>query len=303
MSGLLDVGDGNGVHWELHGSGKPALMVHGGPGSGCAPAHLNLFDLSAYRVALVDQRNCGKSRPPASDPQTDLSANTTANLVADFERVREHLEIDRRLVVGGSWGSTLALAYAEAHPDRVSGLVLFAVTTGRHAEFDWLFRGGLERFFPAQWERLSAHVGNPDDVVSAYYDLLNDPDPDVRARAAEEWCLWESATPDWPPREGMSERYRDPAFRYAFARLVTHYVRANAWLADGELLGRIDRLSGIPVALVNGRFDFQAPVENAWALHRAWPAAELTIVDDSGHRLNARLTGAVRAATDRFSRR
>ena len=167
-----------------------------------------------------------------------------------------------------------ALAYAEAHPERVTALVVFGVTTGRHSEFDWLFRGGLALFFPQQWHRLAAHVRGADDVPAAYYELLNDPDPQVRRRATEEWCLWESATPHWPPREGMSDRYADPDFAYAFARLVTHYVHANAWLEDGQLM-RPDLLERIPGAIVNGRFDFQAPVGNAWALHRAWPRAEL----------------------------
>jgi proline iminopeptidase len=300
VSGLLDVGDGNLVYWEEHGSGTPALMVHGGPGSGCGPHHLDLFDLDAYRVVLVDQRNCGRSRPHASDPATDLKANTTRHLVADFERVREHLGLDRWLVLGGSWGSTLALAYAETHPERVSGLVVFGVTTGRHSEFDWLFRGGVALFFPQQWERLVAHVGAVDDVPAAYYRLLNDPDPQVRRRASEEWCLWESATPHWPPRAGMSDRYADPDYAYAFARLVTHYIQSNAWLQDGELI-RPDVLEGIPGAIVNGGFDFQAPVRNAWTLHRAWPRAELTISEASGHALNPSLTGAIRAATDRLS--
>ena len=300
MSGLLDVGDGNEVYWESYGEGRPALMVHGGPGSGCIPQHLELFDLDAYRVVLVDQRNSGKSLPRASDPATDLSANTTQHLVEDFERVREHLGIERWLVLGGSWGSTLALAYAEAYPERVTELVVFGVTTGRHSEFDWLFRGGLSLLFPQQWERLAAHVGGAGDVPGAYYELLNDPDPSVRRRATEEWCMWESATPHWPPREGMSDRYADPDFAYAFARLVTHYVRANAWLEDGELM-RPDLLARFPGAIVNGRFDFQAPVGNAWALHRVWPRAELTVVGDSGHGMGPSMTEAVRAATDRFS--
>ena len=200
MSGLLDVGDGNEVYWESHGEGAPALVVHGGPGSGCGPYYLEFFDMSRYRVVLVDQRNCGKSRPPASDPATDLSTNTTTHLVEDFERVREHLGIDRWLVLGGSWGSTLALAYAEKHPERVSALVVFGVTTGRHSESDWLFRGGVSLFFPHQWERLAAHVGNAADVPAAYHALLNDRDPEVRRRATEEWVRWESATPHWPPR-------------------------------------------------------------------------------------------------------
>ena len=301
MSGLLDVGDGHRIFWEAHGDGTPALVVHGGPGSGCGLYYLEFFDMSLFRVVLVDQRNCGKSRPHASDPATDLSANTTAHLVEDFERVREHLGIERWLVLGGSWGSTLALAYAEAHPERVSALVVFGVSTGRHSEFDWLFRGGVSLFFPQQWERLAAHVGDAPDVPAAYYTLLNDPDPAVRRAATEEWIRWESATPSWPPREGISDRYLDTDFAYSFARLVTHYVQANAWLEDGELL-RPEILERFPGAIVNGRFDFQSPLGNAWALHRVWPRAELTVVDDAGHSMTPATIAAVRAATDRFSR-
>jgi proline iminopeptidase len=303
VNGMLDVGDGNLLYWESHGTGKPAVALHGGPGTGFVPQYLEFFPESRYRIVLFDQRNCGRSTPPASDPAVDLSANTTQHLVADIERLREHLGIERWLVLGGSWGSTLALAYAETHPERVTELVLFAVTTGRHEEFDWLFRGGLARFFPKQWERLSEHVGNADDVPDAYYRLLNDPDPDVRRKATVEWCLWESATPHWPPREAMSERYEDPDTAYALARLVTHYVRANAWLEDGELIGGAAALADIPGALVNGRFDFQSPIEHAWTLRRAWPRAELTIIDDAGHSMKPEIIQAVLDATDRFSRR
>jgi proline iminopeptidase len=301
VNGLLDVGDGHRIFWEEHGTGKPAVVLHGGPGSGCGPWFLEFFDLSRYRVVMFDQRNCGRSTPHASDPSVDLSTNTTWHLVADIERLREHLGIERWSVLGGSWGSTLALAYAESHRERVSEIVLFGVTTGRHSEMDWTFRGGLSRFFPEQWARLARHAGSPFDVVGAYRELLEDPDPEVRRRATEEWCLWESATPGWPPRDGLSERYRDPDFAYAFARIVTHYIHANAWLDENQLLSNAPRLAGVPGVLVNGRFDFQAPIENAWALMHAWPNAELTVVDDAGHSMTPATIAAVRAATDRFS--
>jgi proline iminopeptidase len=276
-------------------------VLHGGPGSGCVPGYLEFFDLSRYRVVMFDQRNCGLSKPHASDPAVDLSANTTQHLVADIERLREHLGVDRWLVLGGSWGSTLALAYAETHPDRVTEIVLFGVTTGRHAEFDWTFRGGLGRFFPEQWARLAAHAGER-DVIEAYHRMLNDLDPEVRRRAAEEWCLWESATPHWPPRDGLEESYRDLEFAYSFARIVVHYVRANAWLEDEVLLAGAGLLADTPGALVNGRFDFQAPIENAWTLSRVWPRAELTVIADAGHAMKPATIAAVRSATDRFSR-
>lgn len=276
------------MYWEVCGnpSGKAAVVLHGGPGSGCTEWHRRLFDPEVYRVVLFDQRGCGRSQPHASEPGADLTSNTTANLIADIERLREHLGIERWLVLGGSWGSTLALAYAEAHPDRVSEMVLFGVTTGRHSEFGWTFRGGVGAFFPEQWERLVEGLPEGErggDVVEAYARLLNDDDPEVCQRAAEAWCLWESATPEWPPATGLAARFRDPAYALAFARIVTQYVRQNAWLEDGVLLREAGRLAGIPGVLVNGRFDFQAPIGNAWALRRVWPRAELVIVGETGH--------------------
>ena len=304
--GRLDVGDGNLVYWETCGNphGKPALVVHGGPGSGCSEWHRRLFDPAAYRVVLFDQRGCGRSTPHASAPATDLECNTTWKLIDDMEAVRRYLQVDRWLVLGGSWGSTLALAYAERHPQRVSELILFGVTTGRHAEFDWLFRGGVAVFFPEQWARLRAALpaSTPDTaVVEGYHRLLHDADPAVRHRAAVEWCRWESATLAWPPVTGLSPRFRDPKFALAFARLVTHYVRHNAWLEDGSLLRGADALAGIPDTLVNGRFDFQAPVANAWELNRVWPRAELVIVDDSGHAADAAISERLIRATERFA--
>jgi proline iminopeptidase len=279
-------------------------VLHGGPGSGASPIFRRLFRPDAYRVALFDQRNCGRSTPHAADPDTDLWSNSTENLVADIERLREHLGVDRWLVLGGSWGSTLGLAYAEAHPDSVTELILFGVTTGRHSEWDWAFRGGLARFFPEQWERLRAGLPEGErrgDVVEGYHRLLNDPDPAVCRRAAEAWCLWESATPDWPPKTGLAERFQDPRYALAFARIVTHYTRRYAWLEDGALLRGATALADTPGVLVTGRFDFQAPIENAWALKQAWPRAELVIVDDAGHGLHANVMRALVRATDRLA--
>ena len=305
--GLLDVGDGNLVYWETCGnpSGKPALVLHGGPGSGCTAWQRRLFDPDAYRIVLFDQRGCGRSKPHASAPDADLTSNTTLHLLADIERLRERLKIGRWLVLGGSWGCTRALAYTERHPERVGELVLFGVNSGRHAEFDWLFRGGVAAFFPEQWERLRAAVpetARDGDVVEAYHRLLHDPDPDVRRRAALEWCLWESATPSWPPTSGLSPRFEDPAFALAFARLVTHYVRHYAWLEDGSLLRGAEALAGIPGILINGRFDFQSPIGNAWELERAWPRSDLVIVDNAGHdAAHVDLTREIVRATDRFA--
>jgi len=302
--GSLDHGGGR-IHWETHGrpDGKPVVVLHGGPGSGCTRWHPTLFDLEKYRVVLFDQRNCGRSTPHASEPDIDLSTNTTHNLVADIEMLRENLGIERWLVWGGSWGSTLALAYAETHPDRVTEMILWGITTGRRSEADWLFRGGLAPLFPEQWAQLRAGVpeaADDADVVGAYARLLFDPDPDVRARAAHGWCLWESATPDWPPKTGLASRYRDADFALAFARLVTHYVRNDLFLEDEVLLRNAGLLAGIPGILINGRFDLQAPLGNAWALHEVWPRSELVVVDDAGHAADA-IEGELRAASERFA--
>ncbi|MBA3827228.1 MAG: prolyl aminopeptidase [Ktedonobacterales bacterium] len=302
--GFLAVGDGQQIYWEVCGNpvGKPAVVVHGGPGSGCSPRFRRLFDPAVYRIVLFDQRNCGRSRPHASEYATDLSTNTTAHLIADIEQLRVSLGIDRWLVLGGSWGSTLALAYAEQHPQHVTEMILFGVTTGRHSEFDWLFRGGVALFFPGQWDalRLALPADERDgDIIAAYSRRLNDPDPLVRQRATLDWCLWESATPAWPPTTGLAEMFNDAPFAAAFARIVVHYVQHYAWLEDGVLMRNADVLSAIPGILVNGRFDFQAPIGNAWELRRVWPHAELLIVDEAGH--SSGIFPAVVQATERFA--
>jgi len=306
--GMLDAGDGNHLYWETCGNsrGKPALVIHGGPGSGCTPWHRRLFNPSTYRVVLLDQRNCGRSHPHASKPETDLARNQTANLIADIERLRERLDIERWLLLGGSWGSTLALVYAETYPQRVAEMILWGVTTGRHKEFDWWFRGGAAPLFPQQWERLRAGVPvvNRDaEVPQAYKDLLHDRDPAIRYRAALEWCRWESATLSWPPSHKLSARFTDPDFRMSFARIVTHYVCHNAWLTDGILLRDAGRLSSIAGVLISGRFDLQAPVAWAWHLSRAWPNAELVIVNDAGHDASSSITQQLIRATDKFASR
>jgi len=303
--GMLGVGGGNAIYWETCGNprGKPALVLHGGPGSGCTRWHRRLFDPAAYRIILFDQRNCGRSTPHASTPDTDLASNTTANLISDMEMLRRHLEVERWLLLGGSWGSLLALAYAEKYRERVTEIVLWGAATGRRKEFDWLFRGGLAILFPQQWQRLREALPEADrdgDIVEAYYRLLNDPHPPTRERAALEWCNWESATPAWPPAPGLAPRFNDPIYRMSFARIVTHYVRNHAWLEDGVILRNASALARIPGLIVSGRFDFQAPIGWAWDLKRAWPGARLVIVEDAGHdAANAGITRELlRAAND-----
>lgn len=304
--GWLDVGDGQRVYWETCGNpaGKPALVVHGGPGSGCMPWHRQLFDPGAYRIVLYDQRNCGHSTPHASEPSIDLTHNTTDDLIADMERLRVYLGIERWLVFGGSWGSVLTLAYAECHPERVTEIILFGVATGRYSELEWLFRGGVSIFFPEQWNRLREALPEEmrgGDIVEAFALRLRDSDPAICQHAADAWCLWESATLDWPPSTGVAGRFTSPTYALAFARLVTHYISHNQFLEDGSLLRGARALAEIPGVLINGRYDFQSPIANAWELRRVWPRAELVIVDGAGHSpVTTSIAAEIVRATDRF---
>jgi proline iminopeptidase len=303
--GLLDVGDDNRIYWETSGNpdGKPALVVHGGPGSGSSPGPRRSFDPDRYRIVQFDQRGCGASRPHAAEILTDMSVNTTSHLIADMERLREHLGIDRWLVFGGSWGSTLSLAYAEQYPDRVSELVLIAVTTGRHSEFEWLYRG-VRQFFPEAWERFRDHLPVEDrdgDLPSGYARLMESPDREVRLVAAREWCAWEDAVLSLE-EYGKPNAYSDrpEAGLLAFVRICTHYFAHWAWLTDGALLRNAHKLAGIPGVLLHGRADLSGSVWNAWELSRAWPGSELTVFKDSGHKGSAAMAEALLEATDRF---
>jgi proline iminopeptidase len=286
-SGHLDVGDGHSLYWEVCGDpdGRPAVVLHGGPGSGCSPGMRRWFDPARYRVVLFDQRSAGRSRPWAGEPSVDLSANTTPHLIADVERLRTHLGIDRWLVLGGSWGVTLGLAYAQAHPERVTELVLAAVTSPDRWLLRWITRD-MGRVFPREWERFRDGVPAPDrdgDLAAAYGRLLHDPDPAVRARAAQDWCDWEDTHVSLAPDAEPSLSIADPAFQLAFARVVTHYWGNGCFLDDGQLLRDAHRLAGVPGLLVHGRFDVSAPLDTAWQLHRAWPDSELVVLGDTGH--------------------
>ncbi len=304
--GMLNVGDGNLVYWEACGNpgGKPALVLHGGPGSGYTPGMRRFFDPARYRIVLFDQRTCGRSTPHASDSATSLGANTTPHLLSDIELLRTTLGIDRWLVFGMSWGSTLALAYAESHPGQVSEIVLAAVTTTRPAEIDWLYHGA-GRFFPEAWERFRDGVPPAErdgNLVEAYARLLEHPDPTVRDTAAAGWCAWEDAVVATNPDAGPNPRYADARFRMAFARIVTHYCRHNAGLEDGQLLRDAGRLSRIPGVLIHGRLDISSPLSTAWELVQAWPGSELVIVERSGHSsAGPGMVEAIVAATDGFA--
>ncbi|ACZ91497.1 prolyl aminopeptidase [Streptosporangium roseum] len=306
--GMLDTGDGNLVYWEVCGNpdGKPALVVHGGPGGGCRASHRSSFDPERYRIVLFDQRNCGRSTPHASDPAADMSLNTTEHLLTDMERLREHLGINRWLLHGGSWGSTLILAYAERHPERVTEIVIPAVTMTRRSEIDWLYRG-VGRFFPEEWERFRDGVPEADrdgDIVAAYARLMEHPDAEVREKAAIDWVTWEDVVVSMEPN-GKPNPYSDrpSADLLALVRICAHYFAHGAWLEEGILLREAGRLAGIPGVLIHGRLDLSGPADTAWELARAWPGAELIIVDDSGHTGSDTMRTQVLGAIDRFADR
>ena len=286
-SGTLDVGDGHVLYYEQVGNpaGTPVVHLHGGPGSGCTPGARGNFDPERHRAVLFDQRAAGRSTPHASGDRVSWESIDMDHHVADIERLREYLGIDRWIVFGVSWGSVLGATSAERHPDRVRAVVLGAVSTGTAEDIDWLtVHAG--RFFPAEWHEFRDHVPlemRSLRLVEAYHALLMDPDPRVRGAAAAAWCRWEDAHVATTPGASPNRRYEDPAFRLGFARQVTHCWRQDSWLRPGEILQHADRLAGIPGRLIHGRLDVSSPLDSAWKLHRAWPGSELVIVDDEGH--------------------
>ena len=302
QTGRLPLSGGHSMYWEVMGNPKgPAVVfLHGGPGAGAAPDHRRFFDPAHYRIVVYDQRGAGRSTPLG-----EVRDNTTQDLIADLERLREHLGLEDWLVFGGSWGSTLALAYAQAHPARVTELVLAPVTTSSRAEIDWLY-GQAGRLLPAAFEAFRA--GAPEvepgmELVEAYAERLLDPDPKVHHKAAQDWCRWEAALVEVDPRAEPSQRWQDPAFRLTFACLVTHTFRQGAWLEDGQLLRDLPAISEIPAALIHSRLDLSAPLSAAWALAKAWPAAELTVIEGGLHgATTAPMAAAIIAALDRFAR-
>ncbi|MEU6355593.1 prolyl aminopeptidase [Streptomyces sp. NPDC047072] len=308
--GMLDVGDGNRVYWETSGNpdGKPAVVLHGGPGSGCTPWARRLFDPALYRIVLLDQRGAGRSTPPASAYDTDMSVNTTPHLIADLELLRRHLGIERWLVRGLSFGSVLGLRYAQTHPEAVTELVLVGVATGSNPEVALLTRG-LGKMFPDAFERFVGELPVEErsgNLAAAYNRLLESPDPEVRARAARAWTDWETAIEPSPPRS--VPRYEDPVFRQGFARTVTHYWGNGHFLGEGNDEGVVLRdaplLKDIPGTLVQGSLDLGNLLGTVWRLHRAWPGSELVLIDDVGHNAGAPdVAQALVAATDKYARR
>lgn len=286
-SGQLDVGHGHAVHWEVSGNpqGKPAVLLHGGPGGGSSPRHRQMFDPARYRIVQFDQRNCGRSTPSAADPVVDLSRNTTVELIADIEAIRTHLDIERWLVWGGSWGTTLGLAYAQAHPESVSELILAAVTTTTTREVEWVTRD-MGRVFPEAWSDFVAALPPEDrdgNLALAYNRLLMNPDPAIHQPAADAWCAWEDVHVSIATGPRPSLTIAEPGFRLCFARLVTHYWANAGFLDDGQLVAEAGRLAGIPTYLGHGRRDISGPADIAVRLADAIPGAELFIAEEDGH--------------------
>ncbi|MFI8633264.1 prolyl aminopeptidase [Microbacterium sp. NPDC077663] len=304
--GELDVGDGQRVHWEESGNpdGKPVIFLHGGPGAGTSPWHRRFFDPRRYRIVLMDQRGCGRSTPHVSAPDADLRHNTTWHLVADIEQLRRELGIETWQVFGGSWGSALALAYAETHPEAVSELVLRGVFTLRRHELEWFYEGGAAAVFPDLWEGFLAPVpvAERSHLIDAYHRLLFDPDPAVHVPAAVAWTTWEASTLTLRPDPKLVDSMAEDARATAFARIENHFFVNGGWFEDDQLIRGVDAIRHIPTVIVQGRYDMCTPMMSAWDLHRAFPEAEFVVVDDAGHSASEPgIAAALRTATDRFA--
>ena len=298
---MIDVGDGHSVYFERCGTpgGKPAVFLHGGPGGGISPKHRQVFDPTKYDVLLFDQRGCGRSTPHAG-----LDANTTWDLVADMERLRDMIGAERWLVFGGSWGSTLALAYAQTHPERVSELVLRGIFTLRTSELDWYYQFGASEVFPDKWAAFEAPIPVEErgDMRGAYHKRLTGDDPVAQIESAKAWALWEGETITLLPDPATSSGFRDAHFALAFARIENHYFTHAGWLEEGQLIRDVGRIAHLPGVIVQGRYDIATPMRTAWDLHRAWKQAEFKLIADAGHATTEPgIMTALLDATDRFA--
>ncbi|MFL4471175.1 prolyl aminopeptidase [Tateyamaria armeniaca] len=299
---MLDVGHGHRIHIEQAGQGVDALVLHGGPGSGCRAGHYDLFDLTRYRVTLMDQRGCGRSTPLASDTLAALDHNTTADLIADIEAVRIHYGVEAWVLFGGSWGSTLAMAYAQSHPTRVRAMVLAGVATTAARDLQWLY-GDVSAMFPEAYADFCEQVPDvdPDPTqtpkrIAAYRALLRD--PATAQDAADAWCAWECGIFGGSIHDPGS-RFGDPAFRLGFARIVTHYFAHGAWFEEDQLLRQVHKMAHIPCTMIHSRFDPSCPLRGPWELANVWPKAELRILGGTTHSaLDDKMRDHIRAATD-----
>lgn len=300
-TGFLDVGDGHTIYWERVGTkgAKPAVFLHGGPGGGTSPLQRRLFDPKLYDVLLFDQRGCGKSTPHAG-----LEANTTWHLVADIERLREMMGVDKWLVFGGSWGSTLALAYAETHPSHVSELVLRGIYTLTRAELDWYYQFGVSEMFPDKWERFQAPIPEDErhDMMGAYRRYLTGTDRKKQLECAIAWSTWEGGTITLLPNPDYEAHFGEDDYAIAFARIENHFFVHGGWMDEGQLLRDAHKLRDIPGVIVHGRYDMPCPAKYAWALHKAWPKADFHLIEGAGHAyLEPGILDQLIRATDRFA--
>ena len=281
-TGFLDTGDGHRIYWERVGTkgAKPAVFLHGGPGGGCSASHRRVFDPALYDVILFDQRGCGRSTPFAS-----LDNNTTWHLVADIERLREMMGVEQWLVFGGSWGSTLSLAYAETHPDRVSELVLRGIFLLTKPEMSWFYQFGVSEMFPEKYEAFIAPIPEDErgDLLRAYHKRLTGDDHEEQLHCAKTWSVWEGETITLLPEPSTSDQFHEAEFALAFARIETHYFINGGWFDEGQLLRDAHKLKDIPGTIVQGRYDMPCPMRQAWALHKAWPKSEFHQIEGAGH--------------------
>ena len=301
-TGHLDVGDGHSLYWELSGNpqGKPVVFLHGGPGGGSSPDHRRQFNPDKYKILVFDQRGCGKSTPYAS-----LEANTTWHLVDDIEALRKQVaKVDKWQVFGGSWGSTLSLAYAQTHPEQVTELVLRGIFLFDDYEVDWLYEAGADAVYPDKFDEFVSLIPESErgDLIDAYRKRLTDGDEAEQLRAAKAWSAWEAATVTVLPSDETMEHFTSPEIAVAVARIENHYMANGGWLEEGQLLRGVEKIRHIPGVIVQGRHDTCTPPKAAWALKKAWPEVELNIVPDGGHLYSEPgiLDGLVRA-TDRFA--
>ena len=300
-TGMLDVGDGHSIYWERCGTkgAKPAVFLHGGPGSGISPKQRQQFDPELYDVLLFDQRGCGRSKPYAS-----LDNNTTWDLVGDIEKLRDMCGHEKWLVFGGSWGSTLSLSYAQTHPERVTELVLRGIFLCRQNEMDWLYKHGASELYPEEWEKFVGHIQEEErgDIVEAYRKRLTSDDPAVQLAAAKAWSRWEGMTVTLLPDPEMLEEFTEDSHAVPIARIENHYFVNRCWLDEGQLLANAHRLKGIPGIIVQGRHDCCTPPSAAWDLKKAWPEVDLQIVPDGGHLFTEPgITDGLVRASDRFA--
>jgi proline iminopeptidase len=292
------------IHFEESGNpqGKPVVLLHGGPGGGCLPVYRQYFNPQIWRLVMFDQRGCGKSTPHA-----ELQENTTWDLVNDIEQLREYLGIENWVVFGGSWGSTLSLAYSQTHPERCTGLILRGIFMLRQKELRWFYQEGASYLFPDAWEAYlqPIPIDEREDMLTAYYKRLTHPDPQVRLTAARAWSVWEGSTSKLFPDADLMQHFGEDEFAEAFARIECHYfINKGFFQSDNQLIENVERIRHIPAVIVQGRYDVVCPMISAWELHRAWTEAELIVVPDAGHSMSEPgIRSALIEATDRFGNR